>query len=132
MKKFFAVIVALLAVAAVANAAEYSVDEAAIDALFTEAVMEAPAASMTPINAAISGDPMVTNVVALIVDYVGFGLIGIHRLILGTNPINCLWYFLTFGGIFGIIPLVDGIMLIIDLIQGGATYLDNPAFIMWL
>ena len=131
MKKFFAAIVALLAVAAVANAAEYSVDEAAIDALFTEAVVEAPAEMMTPM-VSLGGDAATTNLIALVVDYVGLGLIGIHRLILGTEPINCLWYFLTFGGIFGIIPLVDGIMLIIDLIQGGATYLDNPAFIMWL
>ena len=34
--------------------------------------------------------------------------------------------------IFGIMPLVDGIMLIVDLIQGSASYFDNPAFIMWL
>lgn len=131
MKKFFAVIVSLLAVAAVANAAEYSVDEAAIDALFTEAVVEAPATMMSPV-ASIGGDATTTNLIALVVDYVGLGLIGIHRLILGTNPINCLWYFLTAGGIFGIIPLVDGVVLIMDLIQGGANYLDNPKFIMWL
>lgn len=132
MKKLFAVIAAILAMAAVANAAEYSLDEASIDALFTEAVLEAPAATMTPINVAIGGDSTVTNVVALVVDYVGLGFIGIHRLILGTNPLNCLWYFLTVGGIFGVLPLVDGIMLIVDLIQGGANYIDNPKFIMWI
>ena len=131
MKKIFAAIVAILAFGAVAGAAEYSVDEAAIDALFTEAVVEAPAAVMTP-SVAISGDPVITNLVALIVDYVGFGFFGVHRLILGTDPLNCLWYILTVGGIFGVLPLVDGIMLIVDLIQGGANYLDNPAFIMWL
>ncbi|MBO7070155.1 MAG: hypothetical protein J6W09_02550 [Bacteroidales bacterium] len=131
MKKFFAAIVALLAVAAVANAAEYSVDEAAIDALFTEAVVEAPAEMMAPM-VSIGGDATTTNLIALVVDYVGLGLIGIHRLILGTNPLNCLWYFLTFGGIFGVLPIVDGVVLIIDLIQGGANYLDNPKFIMWL
>lgn len=130
MKKLLAVIVAVLAMGAVASAANYSVDEAAIDALFTEAVVETQA--MSPINVAISGDATVTNVVALVVDYVGLGFFGIHRLILGTNPLNCLWYILTAGGIFGILPLVDGIMLIVDLIQGGASYLDNPAFIMWL
>ena len=130
MKKIFAVIVALFAVVAVANAANYSVDEASIDALFTEAVMEAPAApAATP---ALSSDPAIVNVVALVVDWIGLGGIGIHRLILGTKPINCLWYFLTFGGIFGVIPFIDGIMLIIDLINGSASYLDNPAFIMWL
>lgn len=131
MKKFFAVIVALFAVVAVANAANYSVDEAAIDGLFTEAVMEAPAAPAAALPA-IGGDPQITNIIALVVDMVGLGFIGIHRLILGTQPINCLWYFLTFGGIFGIIPLIDWIMILIDLINGSASYLDNPAFIMWL
>ena len=131
MKKLFAVIASLLAVAAVANAAEYSLDDASIDALFTEAVVEAPATTMAPINAAI-GDATTTNVVALVVDYIGLGFFGIHRLILGTNPLNCLWYFLTMGGIFGVLPLVDGIMLIVDLIQGGANYIDNSKFIMWL
>lgn len=131
MKKFFAAIVALLAVAAVANAAEYSVDEAAIDALFTEAVVEAPAEMMAPV-VSIGGDATTTNLIALVLDYVGLGFFGIHRLILGTNPLNCLWYFLTVGGIFGVIPIVDGVVLIIDLIQGGANYLDNPKFIMWL
>ena len=132
MKKIFAAIVALLAFAAVASASNYSVDGASIDALFTEAVLEAPSVSLTPINVAVGSDPQITNVVALVVDVIGLGGIGIHRLILGTKPINCLWYFLTFGGIFGIIPLVDAVMLIIDLVQGSASWLDNPAFIMWI
>lgn len=131
MKKFFAVIVALIAVVAVANAANYSVDEASIDALFTEAVMEAPAAPAVALPA-VGGDSQVTNIIAFVVDWIGLGFFGVHRLILGTQPINCLWYILTFGGIFGILPLVDGIMLIVDLISGSANYLDNPAFIMWL
>ena len=131
MKKFFAVIVALFAVVAVANAANYSVDEASIDALFTEAVMEAPAAPAAALPA-IGGDPQITNIISLVVDMVGLGFFGIHRLILGTQPINCLWYILTVGGIFGIIPLIDWVMILIDLINGSASYLDNPAFIMWL
>lgn len=131
MKKFFAVIVALFAVVAVANAANYSVDEASIDGLFTEAVMEAPAAPAAALPA-IGGDPQITNIIALVFDMVGLGFFGIHRLILGTQPINCLWYILTVGGIFGIIPLIDWVMILIDLINGSASYLDNPAFIMWL
>ena len=131
MKKIFAVVVALVAFAAAASAANYTVDEASIDALFTEAAYEAPAPSAPA--AGISGmDAQTKNIVALVVDMVGLGFIGIHRLILGTQPINCLWYFLTFGGIFGIIPLIDWIMILIDLINGSASYLDNPAFIMWL
>ena len=133
MKKFFAVIVALFAVVAVANAANYSVDEASIDALFTEAVMEAPVTPAAPSTPAINGDPQITNIIALLIDApLGLGFIGIHRHILGTKPINCLWYFLTLGGIFGIIPLIDWIMILIDIINGSASYFDNPAFIMWL
>ncbi len=132
MKKVLAAIIAVFAFVAVANATNYTVDEASIDALFTEAVLEAPSVAISPVNVSVGSDPAITNVVALVVDWIGLGGIGIHRLILGTKPINCLWYFLTLGGIFGIIPFVDGVLLIIDLVQGSASWLDNPAFIMWL
>ena len=132
MKKVFAAIVAVFAFVAVANATNYTVDEASIDALFTEAVFEVSSSAASSMSASIGGDPAITNVVALVVDWIGLGGLGIHRLILGTKPINCLWYFLTVGGIFGVIPFIDGIMLIIDLINGSASYLDNPAFIMWI
>ena len=128
MKKILAVAVAIFAFVAVASAANYSVDESSIDALFTEAVAEAS----TSASASAGMDAQTRNIVALIVDMLGPGALGIHRLILGTNPINCLWYFLTVGGIFGIIPLVDWIMILLDLVNGSASYLDNPAFIMWL
>ena len=128
MKKFFAILVAMFAFVAVASAANYSVDEASIDALFNEATVEASASA----SASAGMDAQTKNIVALVLDMVGLGFVGVHRLILGTQPINCLWYFLTFGGIFGIIPLVDWVMILIDLINGSASYLDNPAFIMWL
>ena len=131
MKKLLAAFVAILAVAAVASATNYSVDEASIDALVTEAVVEANAEALN-FSGPIGGDSTVTNVVALVVDWIGLGFFGIHRLILGTQPINLLWYTITLGGIFGLVPLVDGILLIVDLIQGGASWLDNPAFIMWI
>ena len=128
MKKILAVAVALFAFVAVASASNYSVDESSIDALFTEAVAEASASS----SVSAGMDSQTKNIVALVLDMVGLGFVGVHRLILGTQPINCLWYILTVGGIFGIIPLIDWIMILIDLINGSASYLDNPAFIMWL
>ncbi|MBQ7195557.1 MAG: TM2 domain-containing protein [Bacteroidales bacterium] len=130
MKKILAVAVAIFAFVAVASAANYSVDESSIDALFTEAVAEASTSASASASAGM--DAQTRNIVALVVDMLGPGALGIHRLILGTNPINCLWYFLTVGGIFGIIPLVDWIMILLDLVNGSASYLDNPAFIMWL
>ena len=128
MKKILAVAVALFAFVAVASASNYSVDESSIDALFTEAVAEASASS----SVSAGMDSQTKNIVALVLDMVGLGFVGVHRLILGTQPINCLWYILTVGGIFGIIPLIDWVMILIDLINGSASYLDNPAFIMWL
>jgi TM2 domain-containing membrane protein YozV len=41
------------------------------------------------------------------------GWTGIHRVYLGGKPILILLYIITFGGIFGILPLIDFIRLII-------------------
>ncbi len=130
MKKFFVILFALAAFSFAASANSYSVNDASIDALFSEAQMTAPAAAAP---AAVGQmDDQTRNIVAFVIDTIGLGTIGIHRLILGTKPINCLWYFLTFGGIFGIVPVIDWFMILIDMINGTASYIDNPAFIMWL
>ena len=130
MKKIFVILFALAAFSFAASANSYSVDDASIDALFSEAQVTVPTAAAP---AAVGQmDDQTRNIVAFIIDTTGLGTIGIHRLILGTKPINCLWYFLTFGGIFGIVPVIDWFMILIDMINGTASYIDNPAFIMWL
>ena len=40
------------------------------------------------------------------------GTIGIHRVYLKAKPILILWYLISFGGFFGLIPLIDFIRLI--------------------
>ncbi len=58
------------------------------------------------------------------------GGLGIHRLYLGTKTFTWVGYILTCGGIFGIVPLVDLIVLIVhnaDL----SPYTNNPKFFMW-
>jgi TM2 domain-containing membrane protein YozV len=40
------------------------------------------------------------------------GGLGIHRVFLQSDPIIILWYLLTLGGFFGLIPLIDFIRLI--------------------
>lgn len=52
------------------------------------------------------------------------GVLGIHRVFLGSNPIIILWYFLTIGGIFGLIPLIDLIRLAIGQVD---HYRDNDS-----
>ncbi len=58
------------------------------------------------------------------------GGLGIHRLYLGTKTFTWIGYILTCGGIFGIVPLVDFITLIINK-DNMSKYEDNPKFFMW-
>ncbi len=130
MKKILIVLVAMVALAFSANAANYSLDESAINEMFAEATVSTSVESQGILDGV---DGQTRTIIAAVIEFTGFAGIGIHRLVLGTKPINCLWYFLTFGGIFYIIPTVDFIVEIIDLLTGsGSTYINNPNFIMWL
>lgn len=54
------------------------------------------------------------------------GFLGVHRVYLGGRPILILFYIITFGGIFGILPLIDFIRLIIghmDHYEGNDKFL---------
>ena len=66
---------------------------------------------------------------ALVLDFFLGGL-GIHRFYLGTEVMTGIGYILTCGGIFGIVPLVDFIVLIIN-IDNISKYVNNPKFFMW-
>ena len=120
-----------------AIAASYTLDEQKIDQLFDEAVetsmIAAPGDGLTelpagfPALAVASGDKDV--VVALLLDFFLGGL-GIHRFYLGTKTMTGIGYILTCGGIFGIVPLIDFIVLIIDN-DDISPYIDNPKFFMW-
>jgi TM2 domain-containing membrane protein YozV len=67
--------------------------------------------------------------VAIILD-VFLGGLGIHRAYLGTKTFTWIGYILTCGGIGGIVPFVD---LIVLAINAGdiSKYVDNPKFFMW-
>ncbi len=58
------------------------------------------------------------------------GGLGIHRLYLGTKTFTWVGYILTCGGIFGIVPLVDFIVLIMHS-DNISPYVDNTKFFMW-
>jgi TM2 domain-containing membrane protein YozV len=58
------------------------------------------------------------------------GGLGIHRLYLGTATMTWIGYILTCGGIFGVVPLVDFIVLIIHN-DDMSEFVDNPKFFMW-
>jgi hypothetical protein len=55
---------------------------------------------------------------------------GAHRVILGTKPWVPVVYVVTFGGCFGVIPLID--FFVITFSKDISKYEDNPAIFMWL
>jgi len=67
--------------------------------------------------------------VAVALDFFIGGL-GVHRVYLGGKPALIAFYFFTCGGIFGIVPIVDLIVLVINSSDISA-YINNDKFIMW-
>ncbi len=139
MKKLFLVVVLFVAVLSVkqANASSYSINEQAVDQLFASAVET----SMISINATelnsvasnvsstVSAAKEKEAIVAIVLDFFLGGL-GIHRFYLGTETLTWVGYILTCGGIFGIVPLVDFVVLLIDN-KDISAYINNPKFFMW-
>lgn len=114
--------------------ASYTIDDAQVEALFSsatqasfsvmsEAMEMAPAMAFAP--AASSKDPLV----AILLDFFLDGL-GIHRFYLGTKTMTGIGYILTCGGIFGLVPLIDLIVLAVNF-DDISAFVDNPKFFMW-
>lgn len=58
------------------------------------------------------------------------GFLGTHRIMLGTKPWVPVVYIATFGGCFGLLPLVDFcVLLFCDNIE---QYENNPNIFMWI
>ena len=140
MKKFFtiiAVVASMLAFTSSAKADAYTIDDNAVEAAF-QASVSAPI-SMDVINAAIpsgvSNEAKVSGSSNAVVAFVlcwFLGTLGIHRFYLGTATMTGIGYILTCGGIFGIVPFIDWIVLLVGAIQGDVSkYEDNTKFFMW-
>jgi TM2 domain-containing membrane protein YozV len=119
-----------------ATASSYTVNEQRVDQLFDKATETSMVSfNATELNSAASGVSSVAAagkkdaVVAIVLDFFLGGL-GIHRFYLGTETLTGIGYILTCGGIFGIVPLVDFVVLIINN-QDISPYVNNPKFFMW-
>lgn len=139
MKKAIVFILFIVAIVLVkqVDASTYSIDEQNIDKLFSSATetsmisMNTNELGAAPANYPISftAPREKDAVVAIVLDFFLGGL-GIHRFYLGTETLTGLGYILTCGGIFGIVPLIDFVVLIIDN-KDISPYIDNPRFFMW-
>lgn len=132
----------LISIAASANT--YKADNNAIDALIDNAVevsmfdaaslLDVSSVDFSSFNTTLSDDAKTKVLIAWIVDWVGLGAFGIHRHILGTKSNMWAIYTFTVCGIFGIVPVVDWWVLLIDglILENGDKYIDNENFFMWL
>ncbi len=59
-----------------------------------------------------------------------FGFMGAHRVMLGTKPWIPVVYVATFGGCFGLLPLID--FCVITFSKNLEQYENNPRLFMWI
>lgn len=59
-----------------------------------------------------------------------FGIVGLHRIYLGTKPYVPVAYIASLGGVFGILPLIDFIVITFD--KDFDQYRDNGKVFMWV
>lgn len=59
-----------------------------------------------------------------------FGIVGLHRIFLGTKPYVPVVYIASLGGIFGVLPLVDFFVICFD--KDFEQYLNNGKVLMWV
>lgn len=58
------------------------------------------------------------------------GMLGAHRLYLGTKPHVPVFYLLTFGGVFFIIPVID--FFVLTFSKDVTPYMNNNKILMWV
>jgi len=116
-----------------ATSSGYAANDKLIDQMFTKAPETVNITfadlSLAGMTAQATTGSSKSAGVALVLDFFLGGL-GIHRFYLGTEVMTGIGYILTCGGIFGIVPLVDFIVLIIN-IDNISKYVNNPKFFMW-
>lgn len=59
-----------------------------------------------------------------------FGMVGLHRIYLGTKPYVPVAYIGSLGGVFGILPLTDFCAIVFD--NDFDFYKNNGKVIMWI
>jgi len=124
-----------------ATGSQYIIDDQKVEQLFTNSVdaslsalsddnLMNAAGGMNGSNGAAQFRASDKTFVAAILLNFFLGGLGIHRLYLGTATLTWVGYILTFCGIFGIVPLIDFVVLIVHN-EDISPYVDNTKFFMW-
>ncbi|MBQ9417685.1 MAG: TM2 domain-containing protein [Bacteroidales bacterium] len=143
MKKIILSMLAVLALswgAMAENGESYTIDDAAIEQVFAAAadatMSQAYIAGLVDLSAPMQGAATATlsqaNPIGAWLICWFLGGFGIHRHYMGTDRLMFLYYIITCGGIFGIVPLVDWVVLLIGVIDNDISkYVNNSRFFMW-
>ena len=136
MKKILIALTLVLGIAAFSSkaSAAYTIDDAQVESLFASATQAsfnfiADAAEAAPVMAVAPAGGDKNPLVAVLLDFF-LGGFGIHRFYLGTKTMTGIGYILTCGGIFGLVPFIDLIVLAVNW-DDISAYVDNPKFFMW-
>lgn len=136
MKKIFMLTLVgamLMSFSSMASGSEkYRISDESVEALFATATdVTSTLTSAVSFNAFGTEAVLAEKnaLVAILLDFF-LGGIAIHRVYLGGKPILVLGYFITCGGIFGIVPLIDLIVLAINF-DDISKYVGNNKFFMW-
>ncbi len=70
-------------------------------------------------------------VAAVLAFPVPFGILGLHRIYLGTAPYVPVAYVLTLGGGFGLLPLMDFFEIVFSSDEKMKSFEQNPKIFMW-
>ncbi len=129
MKKSVLLGLALMISLAGFSNAKYSIDDSKVEAAFEQSMS---VTSDLQFNNAFSTESIQAeqNVwIAVALDFF-LGGFGVHRVYLGTPPGIIAGYFFTCGGIFGILPLIDLIVLVINN-DDISAYVNKKGLIMF-
>lgn len=138
MKKFIISLFAVLALGIAANAANYSVDEASIDAMIEAAAEVSPLAmenaspDLTSPTVKVQLGEGIQPIIAFILSAIPVtGWLACHRMYMGTSALAIILNIVTGGG-FGVVYVVDAVMLLLGVLDNNISqYCDNGRWLMW-
>lgn len=139
MKKLltlFAFVAIFASSQAKASTSEYTIDDQAVEAVFEQGIQLSATQLLENLQVSdITNQAQIKQdknpVVAFILAWF-LGPFAIHRVYLGGTAVLIPAYIFTCFGIFGIVPLVDWVVLLIGLVNDDISkYEDNDKFFMW-
>lgn len=68
--------------------------------------------------------------IAALLAFPVLGVFGLHRLYMHTAPIVPFIYIVTAGGLFGVLPFIDFVLILLNK-DIHLTYTSNPHLFMW-